>query len=245
MAVKTLPRYLMTASEITVAGERLVRLCSDLPEENAMITVVVKEMEKDIDAVKDAYGAESDPGLSAKVREADEARDEAMVQMAGLLRGLQFHFDPEIADAAARIYKIIERHDFGSKRSSFENQSMVVTAMLKDLETPAALRDIELCGIMPAITELTEKQQAFKNTIMERIDASSDTDEPALRELVDPIRTAIGEILVFVESCERLRPDIWSGFVTDLNGLVTEFSSKARSRKSRKEAFDEPLPVAS
>jgi hypothetical protein len=245
MPVKTLPRYLMKASEITIAAERLIQLCAKLPESSPMIEAVVEKAKEDVAAVRRAYGTEAAPGLAARARLADESRDESCVQLTGLLRGLQYHFDSEVADSAETVYSVLARHDLGARRSSYENQSMVTAALLDDLAKPEIKEAVDRCGVAPAIADLKEKEEAFRAIIMSRIEASSEADEPALRELVEPLRAAIFEILVMVESRERLNPEMYRDFVADLNGMITEIGSKVRARKSRREAADEAPPVAS
>jgi hypothetical protein len=234
MVLKTLPRYLMNHAETITAGRRFCALFQSLPEQSPMFAELLHELQEDVERCEDAFGALKGDDLPL-IQLCDNNRDEVLVKLCGYLRGLQHHFDSAIAQSATAIYTVLQNHDFGAKRAAYAEQTTVVNALLKDLQAENLQNHLSTCGVAPLIEELRLKQDAFETAILARIENSNTEASPAIRVLIEPLRSALDDLLSLVASRERLHPELYVNFIGNLNALITEIASTARSRNSRKE----------
>lgn len=235
MPVKSYPKHLMTSGETATIARRTVECINGYTDDDPHLKELSEDLEQGVEMVESALNAGVDLSLSADVRQGDTDRDQTITQFTGFVRGLQNSLEAEIADAASVVYEIMERHDFGAKRSAYAEQSTVVNAMLKDFETEEAQKAFDICKVRPFYEKLKQQQITFENAVMARINAAGEDDQPNVTALLPRVRAGLIDITNHINSRERLHPEKYERLVAEMNAVVTQIISSVRARESRKE----------
>jgi hypothetical protein len=187
-------------------------------------------------AVDGAYGSATEDAHTGELNKADEDRDQSAGRFTKVVRGLQYDFDPEKADSAAMIYSVLKKHEYGKPKASHAEQTTTVRAMLSDMATDTMKAAIMKAGVQAGFDDLDRKQTVFEEVYQRKIAGKAETRELPLTTLIAPLRQGIFDILVYLNSRERLQPEQYRALNARVNELVTEAGAKAHGRKSRRDA---------
>jgi hypothetical protein len=171
---------------------------------------------------------------SAKIADADQRLDRAVVGFGETVRGALRHFRPEAADAALSLKNLLKTYG-NIIRKSYDEELAAVTNLLQELEGAYAAKVVLIGGLSEWIREIRAASEnvaellALRNTEkagkpQERMTNVRRETDSAYRDMVAKI-----EALALVEGETEYAP-----FIKELNELIDRFS-KIRSRKTAKE----------
>jgi hypothetical protein len=235
MAITLIPRTLLSAGENCSLLKRALDYFKNNPVENdPHLDDLLTLAECDRNAVIEAYGGDDDETFGTPARAADTDRDAVCGQLSKNLRGKRADFDPMVAAAAGVVYDLYKSHDFGGRKNSYEVQSTIIHAFLQDCSRPDIQVAIDRARIRAGIEQLAAAQKRFEKAMqqtLKRIDRST----PSVTALMQPLRQDVFELIVYLNSRERLHGDIYGPINLKINEIVEEIEAKARARQARKE----------
>jgi hypothetical protein len=170
--------------------------------------------------------------FTAKIQDADKARDDTFSGMAEISRACLKHHDPGVAEAAKRLKILLGT--YGSiDRKPLNEQTAAITNILQDLKGKYA-PDAAAVGIGAWVAELEKRNGAFIAHTQERFDeaaartsvtmgdARTDVDK-AYRAIVQRINA-----LIIVEGAGA-----YENFVSRLNVVIDKYVAALARQKGR------------
>jgi hypothetical protein len=163
--------------------------------------------------------------FTAKIHEADKARDEIYVGMAEMNAAALKHFSPEIRDAAGRLKIVFDTYGNVASKPLNEETSAIYN-ILQELRGKYAV-DVATVGIGQWVAELENRNKAFENLVKERFDETAARTDIVLKEarakLDDAYRT-ITEMVNALAVVEGVAA--YEQFIRTLNAVIAKYAVK-------------------
>lgn len=226
--------YLFILEEWIALLVRVKNHLGDIPEEDTNATELAHELNERADVLIDVFGdgTRVNP-FTVPLNLADSGRDRTVARMSKFLDGARYHENEEIAQAAAALYELLRKHEFGATNQSFEVQTARTEALLKDLGTAEMKANAQLAGINLTISKLRDDQDTFEDINEKKRDYQSSKSDIKAAELVSPISRCLFELIVHLNSRERRHPGSYAALNKKLNDAIEQINTKALARNSR------------
>jgi hypothetical protein len=163
--------------------------------------------------------------FTAKIHEADKARDEIYLGMAETVTATLRHFNPTVRQAAERLKIIFDTYGNVANKPLNEETSAIYN-ILQELKGKYAA-DAESVGLTLWVTELETRNLAFEALVKERFDetAARTTDivmKQARAQLDEAYRVIVERInaLAVVEGVAS-----YEAFIKTLNAVIAKYSA--------------------
>jgi len=165
--------------------------------------------------------------FTAKMREADKARDSIYIGMVETNTAALRHFEPEVREAAVRLKIVFDT--YGSvARKPMDEETSAIYNILQELNGNYAA-DVATIGIGQWVAELDRCNNAFESLLKERF------DEAAARKNI-VLRTARGELdEAYRAVAERINAfavidgvAAYESFIKIFNVVIARYAAKRR-----------------
>ena len=164
--------------------------------------------------------------FTAKIHEADKARDEIYLGMAETVAATLRHFNPNVRQAAERLKILFDTYGNVVNKPLNEETSAIYN-ILQELKGKYTA-DAESIGITQWVTELETRNQTFEGLVKERFDetAARTTDivmKQARAQLDDVYKTIVERInaLAVVEGVAS-----YEAFIKTMNAVIAKYAVK-------------------
>jgi len=164
--------------------------------------------------------------FTAKIHEADKARDEIYLGMAETVAATLRHFNPDVRQAAERLKILFDTYGNVANKPLNEETSAIYN-ILQELKGKYTT-DVASIGLTQWVAELENRNQTFETLVKERFDetASRATDivmKQARVQLDDVYKTIVERInaLAVVEGIET-----YEAFIKTLNAVIAKYAVK-------------------
>jgi len=164
--------------------------------------------------------------LTQKINEADAARDKVYGAMCDLVGVMVRHFNPQIADAAARVKVVLETYGNVS-RKPLNEQTSAVYNLLQELDLPKFRDDCINISINPWRNELKNCNEDFEALMKKRVKEEAfrtDINMKDARRELDAAYYAIKERINAAIIMEG--PEKYESFVKQLNVVISKHAAK-------------------
>jgi hypothetical protein len=181
------------------------------------------------------YIAKSD--YSAKIADADERLDNAVIGFSETVRGALYHFRPEVADAALSLKNLMKT--FGNIiRKSYDEELAAVTNLLQELVGAYADKVNLISGLPEWITEIRAASENVATLLALRNTEQAAKPQERMVNVRREVDLVYRDIAAKVEALALVEGDTaYLPFVNELNALIERFS-KIRSRNTGKDNED-------
>jgi hypothetical protein len=180
--------------------------------------------------------------FTAKIHEADKARDEIYVGMTEMNAAALKHFSPEIRDAAGRLKIVFDTYGNVASKPLNEETSAIYN-ILQELQGKYAA-DVSVVGILQWVAELEVRNKAFENLVKERFDETAARTDIVLREArgkLDEAYRTIAERIDALAVVEGVAA--YEQFIKTLNAVVAKYAVKHhRHHRPAQGGAGEPQP---
>jgi hypothetical protein len=169
--------------------------------------------------------------FTAKIQEADKARDEMFAGMSELARIHLKHYDEAVRESAGRLKILFDTYKKIDKKNLIE-QTAAVTNMMQELNGRYA-PDVAAVDIGGWVAQLGTRNAALNALIKERFDETAARTDIVLKDAraqVDKQYKIIVErinALVIVEG-----PEVYESFIRRLNVIIAKYLSMGLGRRS-------------
>jgi hypothetical protein len=163
--------------------------------------------------------------FTAKIHEADKARDEIYIGMAEMNAAALKHFSPEIREAAGRLKIVFDTYGNVASKPLNEETSAIYN-ILQELQGKYAA-DVATVGIGQWVSEVETRNKAFEELVKERFDetaARTDIVLKAARAELDAAYFAIRERLNALMVVEG--EAAYENFARTLNAVIAKYAVK-------------------
>jgi hypothetical protein len=170
--------------------------------------------------------------FTAKIQEADKARDDTFSGMAEISRACLKHHNPDVREAAKRLKILLDTYG-NIDRKPLNEQTSAIGNILQELKGKYA-HDAYSVGISEWVAELEMRNEMFISLTQERFDEAaaktSVTMAEARAEIDKQYRIIVQRInaLVIVEG-----PEAYENFANRLNVVIDKYAAALSRQKGR------------
>lgn len=189
--------YKTRVSELADIANRLVQLFGQQAELQSdwFLKKLFANIESQANALSVAIKREM---AVSKLEEADNLRDETVINLSNILKGYKSMPSAEIRESADKLYSVFERYGTKITRENYSSASAHIDSLLRDLSVAELEESInKLSGISETIEELRSRQSAFSSKRMAYEKAISAREaEASATSLKRPLLSTINTKLV-------------------------------------------------
>jgi hypothetical protein len=180
---------------------------------------------------------------TAKKAAADQARDQAVRDIEGIVNVSMRHFDPAVRDHALHLHLLLETYGNITK-ADYDGETAAIDSLLARLQSPAYSPAVEALALTPWVNQLKTQNDLFKTFVDDALQQQEDkpditpraarnaTDE-ALRKITDRITS-----LVVIDG-----PAQYAAFIESFNTLVNHYNTLVHEHYGRLHARTDIAPA--
>ena len=252
--IQTLRTSYLLTGELKITGQRLADIVMETLSDESFFQGLGNLIQKDVDLLERATARSRGNAFTARLAEADEARDEAFVAFRDYAKAISGRRSDTLANAGAFLFSLIEVRGVSLHRLGYAQQSAAMNELLDDLNTPEAVAAIEVIGGQAWFDELRETHEAFEETYQEKVAVESQEDIPQTHTIRKNLSANLETLLSALEALSQ----IWDGtakeakinqLIAQVDEIVTEIGTTAQTRRTRQANSEasktEPLTVGS
>lgn len=173
--------------------------------------------------------------LTAKIHDADAARDDTFIGLLDVCRGMCRHFTPATKDAALRIQVVLETYGDVAHKPLNEETSAIYN-LVQELNGKHAA-DLAATGIDQWVAELKARNEAFENLVKERFDETAAKTDVVLKDA----RKAADE--AYKQLCDIINVRVvldgvtdYEAFIRTLNAVIAKYAVKHHHHRHNHQA---------
>lgn len=211
-----------------------------------VLSALLGALDPAIADVRSALGNLQDNPLTGELEQWDFERDQQYGDTLHLVNGLTTHYDPEIAKAAQRVLRLFRKYGLHLTHDGYAKETAKIDALLKDLDEPDAKADVERLDVETMVDKLRFAQGEFHKLHKKVIDSRADENKPPVNDVMPMLRMYLQHLTNYIALRHDLDPEGWKTEANRIQEIITEFSAKAKARKTRasSEPEEETPPVA-
>ncbi len=182
--------------------------------------------------------------FTAKIHEADKARDEIYLGMAETVTATLRHFNPNVRQAAERLKILFDTYGNVANKPLNEETSAIYN-ILQELKGKYTA-DVASVGLTQWVAELETRNQTFEGLVKERFDetAARTTDivmKQARAQLDEVYKTIVERVnaLAIVEGVAA-----YEAFIKTMNAVIAKYAVKHHHHKHNHQTPAEETPNA-
>jgi hypothetical protein len=163
--------------------------------------------------------------FTAKIHEADKARDDIYIGMAEMNTAAHRHFNPEVREAAARLQIVFDTYGKVAKKSLDEETSAIYN-ILQELEGKYA-PDASAVGISQWVAELKARNNAFEALVKERDSEEASKTNVIMKEARKAADVAFKQLCDIINVYMVLEGEAnYEAFARTLNEVIGRYKRK-------------------
>jgi hypothetical protein len=163
--------------------------------------------------------------FTAKIHEADKARDDIYIGMEEMAVAALRHFNPEVRDAAARLKIVFDTYGNVASKS-LDEETSAIHNILQELEGKNA-PDAAAVGIAQWAAELKARNNAFEALVKERDAEGASKTNVVMKEARRAIDLAFRQLCDIINVYMVLEGEsAYEGFARTLNEVIGRYKRK-------------------
>jgi len=167
--------------------------------------------------------------LTAKMHEADKARDDIFRSMKEINSAYLRHFNPLVRDAATRLKIVFDTYGKVADKPLNEETSAIHN-ILQELKGNRAADATAVC-IADWVDELEVRNNAFENLVKQRLSEATAKTDIVLKEARTELDAAYRAIMKRIDAIIELEgAAIYEQFIKTLNILIDNYHTKHHHR---------------
>ena len=163
--------------------------------------------------------------FTAKIHEADKARDDIWIGIEEMVAAAHRHFSPTVRDAAARLQIVLDTYGNVAKKSLDEETSAVYN-ILQDFQGKYA-PDVTTIGIAQWVAELKTRNDALEALVKERDSEEASKTHVVMKDARKAVDMAYKQICEIINVYMVLEGETAYGvFAKTLNEVIGRYKRK-------------------
>jgi hypothetical protein len=166
--------------------------------------------------------------FTAKIHDADKARDDIWIGMEEMVAAAHRHFSPDVRDAAARLKIVFDTYGNVASKS-LDEETSAIQNILQELQGKYA-PDMALVGISQWAAELKARNNAFEALVKERDAEGAARTNIVLKDARKAVDAAFKQICDIINVYMVLEGEAnYETFVRTLNEVIGRYKRKRTS----------------
>jgi hypothetical protein len=170
--------------------------------------------------------------FTAKIHDADKARDDIWIGMEEMVIAAHRHFSPDVRDAAARLKIVFDTYGNVASKS-LDEETSAIHNILQELQGKYA-PDTALVGISQWAAELKARNDAFEALVKERDSEGAARTSIVVKDARKAVDAAFRQICDIINVYMLLEGDAnYETFARTLNEVLGRYRKKHRHHAHR------------
>jgi hypothetical protein len=158
--------------------------------------------------------------------EKDRERDEIYRGFVTTVKGLRYHFNPGVQQAAARVMDIFDHYGNIARRSN-DDETAAINDIVREFGRTDLTADLNTLNVNDWLTRLIDENSAFDQLTHQRFEeaaAQTTARMKAARAVTDKYYRNIVRHLEYLGIIDRITPAL-TEFIRELNVIVTHYKN--------------------
>jgi hypothetical protein len=169
--------------------------------------------------------------FSAKIADADERLDNAIIGFGETVKGALHHFREAVADAALSLTNLMKTYG-NIIRKNYDEELAAITNLLQELEGAYADKVIVISGLAEWITEIKAASAELASLLALRNTEKAAKPQERMGTVRREVDAAYRDVVAKIEALALIEgADAYAPVINELNALVERFN-KIRARKA-------------
>jgi hypothetical protein len=161
--------------------------------------------------------------LTAKIHDADLARDDTFAGLLDVCRGMCRHFTPAVKDAALKVQIVLDTYGNVAGKSLNEETSAIYN-LVQELQDKHP-EDLAATGLAEWVAELKTRNNAFEALVKERFDETARKTDVVLRDARKAADEAYKKICDIINVYVLLEGEAnYADFIKTLNAVIAKYA---------------------
>ena len=209
-----------------------------LADPQTALVAVVEELNI---AFKQPPGSELTPEIVAL----DDRRDRAISGLKRITESYTYHFMPQTAEAGSLLYLNISKHGDNLPRLGYQEQTAVLSSIIRDWESQAALvAAVSTLGLNAWLRELKTSNAEFAAKYLERVGKAAHNPAAPISELreqgTDTYRKLINHITAHATLSDN---KVYTDLLNEIDVLAGKYNQTVQNRSTSNTPTDPEPPT--
>ncbi|CAL2105567.1 conserved hypothetical protein [Tenacibaculum sp. 190524A02b] len=213
--------------------------------ETLKLTNPTNTLREAVVAINDVFQQEKGSDITLEIKAFDDRRDKAITGLKTTVNGLSYHFDPVTANAAQSIVKNIELYGSNIARRSYQEETIILSSIVEDLETKAELiAAVTTLELASWVEELKIANEDCANKYIERVGEAAANPSANNPELKFDATLAYRSLLKHIVAHETLTDVVtYTSLLNEIDVLAKQYNQVVDNRTKNNTSDDgEPTP---
>jgi len=177
----------------------------------------------------------------SELAELDEISDNEVTLTHGLIKGYTCHPDQSKADAAAILFKMVDKYGLEVKNKSYREEYPLLASMISECKTEtnaACIAQLDGCAerfnrLEAAVNNFTTRQNTYLLVKDDEKDMTSATE--IKKQLIGFINE---ELATYLNVMQKVKADVYGGLAQFVANRISESNSAVRNRRNKTETVE-------
>jgi len=191
------------------------------------------------DKVDEALKKIAKSAFTARIHDADAARDDTFIGLADVCRGMCRHFTPSVREAALRIQVVLDTYGNVAGKPLNEETAAIYNIEQELREKYAS--DLAATGIEQWVAELKARNNAFEALVKGRFDETAHKTDVVLKEARKAADEAYGKIRDIINVYVVLEGTAgYEAFIRTMNAVIAKYAAIAHHHRHHRHSQEQP-----
>jgi predicted nucleotidyltransferase len=153
-----------------------------------------------------------------------------------------YHIDENMVQAAQVLEKIIQTRGFSLHAFGYAEETLSLKNLLEDFKTPAVKQAIATINAQLWVEWVEKAQKDFEELYQQKVATEATEDLPQLSATRKDLMRYLNRLLSYLEINSEIKPEKFKPVVAEIDEIIVDVMTIARSRKSRAKNNKEENP---
>jgi len=172
--------------------------------------------------------------IKSDLSDKDQGRDDSTRALYYISRGLTYSQDIKDRENAMLVFNILERKTLDVVNLPYSEQTVVLDAMIKDLDAPNILNAINesFSFITKYIDDLKKSIADWKEAVQKSFEYGREATKPAYRLCIELRDVINGELLGYIGAMSVANPSVYKNLEEQIRSIIDYTNKRISNRKS-------------
>lgn len=189
----------MNLSLLADLADDIIDCIAENHENNKLLDRFLDDLEKTTDELREHLDIAAKSDIIQAVSDADQDRDDAYSSLRDHLKAGMKRLNDHYSGASMYLYQIFINNDLNLHRFKYEEQTIALENLLRDLNTPASQVHLKVMHAKEWVEELEESQKRFLEVFEKRTQIEGKKQSMSRSEAMEKIKESISKTLNTME----------------------------------------------
>ncbi len=242
--MKKVSTTLLSPRELSTLTQRVQAITEKLVVNDAFYVILKPKLDQSNNILLNSIDKSQFNKLTQELSDRDVKRDKAFVAFRDYCKASSNFNDSSIQNAGKKLVELIERFGWTLYMDGYAAQSARLESLFNEIDTKGYEVDLKAINAIQWYQNLKNEQQSFESTYRAKNDLNIEKAQYRIRVSREEVVSYLRPLLTYVEVMSKIQKGKYLQAEEQMNAVISDIMSVARSRQTRNENQDEENPVS-